>query len=143
MRLVIIVDNDKLREKADEVTPTAGDKRKSFVDSIINQSSKEGSQPKLQCLDSSILDCPKNNDATSTNSEVDERDIQSNELLKDKKEDHSLIKILPTKRKKWPQKKCVHCRNKYGVRKDTRYICTLCNIALCKEPCFADYHYNK
>ena len=77
------------------------------------------------------------------NSEVDECDIQSNELLKDKKEDHSLIKIPPTKRKKYAQKVCVHCRYKYGVWNDTRYICTLCDIALCKEPCFAEYHCNK
>ena len=139
-----IADGEELAEKVDEATHAAGVKRKfpaSFVDSIINQSSKEWSQPKLQRLDSSLMDCPENNDA-STSSDVDESDIQPNELLKDKKEDHSLIKIPPTKRKKWPQKACVHCRQKYGIRNDTRYICTLCDIALCKEPCFAVYHYN-
>ena len=141
MRLVIIVDNDKLWEKADEVTPTAGDKRKSFVDSIINQSSKEWAQPKLQRLDSSLMDFPQINDS-STSSDVDESDIQPNELLKDKKKDHSLIKIPPTKGKKYAQRACVHCRQKYGIRNDTRYICTLCDVALCKEPCFAVYHYN-
>ena len=55
---------------------------------------------------------------------------------------HSLSKITPTGKKKWPQKPCVLCR-KYGVRNDTRYICNLCNIALCKEPCFSEYHCNK
>ena len=64
-------------------------------------------------------------------------------LTKKKKWLYSLSKIVPTEKKKWPQKPCVLCRKKYGVRKDTRYICNLCNTALCKEPCFSEYHCNK
>ena len=65
------------------------------------------------------------------------------ELIKERKKHCSLTKIQPKKRKRYSQKICVHCRQNHGVRKDTRYICTLCDVALCKEPCFAEYHYNK
>ena len=147
------VNDDKLNDdsgvdnKASQKTEpdVAGIKRKfppSFVNSIINKNIGDDSQPKLQRLDSSFMDCSENNDA-STNSDVDECDTQPSEQVQDKKEDHSLIKIPPTKRKKYAQKVCVHCRHKYSVRNDTRYICTLCDIALCKEPCFAEYHCNK
>ena len=69
-------------------------------------------------------------------------DLYQNERLQKMKSDHTLSQIPPTERKKWPQKECVCCR-KYGVRRDTRYICSLCNAALCKEPCFSDYHCSK
>ena len=140
-----IVDDEELSEKLHDVTPAAGVKRKlpaSFVDSIINKSSEEWSQPKIKRWDTSFLESRDKDDA-STSSNFDERDIQPSELLNDKKEDHSLIKIPPTKRRKYSQKACVHCRQKYGIRNDTRYICTLCNVALCQEPCFSDYHCNK
>ena len=52
---------------------------------------------------------------------------------------HLLTRITPTAKKKWPQKPCVYGR-KYGTRRDTRYICSSCNIALCKRPCFSEYH---
>ena len=52
---------------------------------------------------------------------------------------HLPSQIPPTEKKKWPQKPCVYCR-KYGTRHDTRYICSSCNIALCKSPCFSEYH---
>ena len=69
-------------------------------------------------------------------------DLYQNERLQNMKSDHILSQIPPTERKKWPQKECVCCR-KYGVRRDTRYICSLCNAALCKEPCFSEYHCSK
>ena len=142
------VSNDKegiVDDDVNKVTPASGVKRQfpaSFVDSIINEGSDEWTQPKIRCWDTSFLES-REKDNSSTSSNVDECDIQSNELLKDKKEDHSLIKIPPTKRKKYSQKACVHCRVKYGIRNDTRYICTICNVALCQEPCFSDYHCNK
>ena len=46
-----IVDDEELSEKVDDVTPAAGVKRKfpaSFVDSIINKNTDNGSQTKLQ-----------------------------------------------------------------------------------------------
>ena len=52
---------------------------------------------------------------------------------------HLLSQIPPTEKKKWPQKPCILCR-RYGVRHDTRYYCKDCNAALCKEPCFREYH---
>ena len=52
---------------------------------------------------------------------------------------HLLSQIPPTEKKKWPQKPCIICR-RHGVRHDTRYYCKFCNAALCKEPCFREYH---
>ena len=52
---------------------------------------------------------------------------------------HMISQIPPTEKKKWPQKPCTICR-RYGVRHDTRYYCKFCNAALCKEPCFREYH---
>ncbi len=59
---------------------------------------------------------------------------------KDERTKHELIQIPPTEKKKWPQKSCVYCRRK-KVRRDTRYICSSCNAALCKD-CFSNYHAN-
>ena len=97
----------------------------SFIDSIINGTTEEPSmapQAKIMCLDTSLPESHKNNDSMNSN--------------------HTLSKIPPTERKKWPQKACVLCR-KYGFRNDTRYICIICNAALCKEACFSQYHCNK
>lgn len=138
------LNGQEVKEKSDEETLISGVKRKfpaSFVDSIINQTFKEGSQPKLPYLDSSIAACHDKNGA-STSSDVNNFGTQRNELLENKKEDHFLIKIPPTKHKKYSQKACVHCRQKNGVRNDTRYICKQCDVALCKEPCFAVHHCN-
>ena len=49
-----------------------------------------------------------------------------------------LSQIPPTEKKKWPQKSCVNCR-KHGTRRDTRYICSSCNVPLCKTPCFLEH----
>ena len=134
-----------LKRKFDEEGQEAGVKHKyppSLVDFIINKNTEDSSTPsKLQCFDSSMSNCHDENN-TSTKSTVDEFDTHLNSLLNDKK-DHSLIKIPPTKKKRYPQKICVNCRKNFGVRNDTRYICTLCDVALCKQPCFAEYHCNK
>ena len=93
-----------------------------IIDHIINGSSKTSSiatSPKVVCFDTSI---------PSQGSE-------------EKNFEHTLSKIPATDRKKWSQKRCVLCR-KYGVRKDTRYICVPCNVPLCKEPCFSVHHSN-
>lgn len=71
------------------------------------------------------------------------QDVKTMNYLKPEEETyserHSLSQIPPTEKKKWPQKPCVTCR-RYGVRHDTRYYCKCCNVALCKEPCFQEYH---
>ena len=137
---------NELDEKENEGKEESGIKRKfptSYVDSIINKSSGDELHQKINSWNTSFLESHDKDDA-STTSNVNECDIQPSELLKkDKKEDHSLIKIPPTKRRKYSQRACAHCRQKYGIRNDTRYICTLCNVALCQEPCFSDYHCNK
>ena len=126
------VDDEELSVKDDDVTPTTAVKRKyppSVIDFLINNNTVETSIPvptKLHCLDSSI----------SSSHDNDDFDTHQNKLLNEKK-DHALIKIPPTKRKRYPQKICVHCRRNLGVRNDTRYICTSCDVALCKQPCFS------
>ena len=140
-----IQNDEESKEKSDEEKEASGVKRKyspSVIDFLINNNTKDSSTPpKLQCLDSSMSYCHDEND-TSTKSDVDDFDTHLNTLLNEKK-DHSLIKIPPTKKKRYPQRICIHCRRNLGVRNDTRYICTLCEVALCKQPCFAEYHCNK
>ena len=114
----------------DKDTNVVGMKRKfppSFVDSIINQSSKSQIAPheKILRLDTSTLNCQ-----------------ESNKQLKDMNSEHAVSKIPTTERKNWPQKPCVYCW-KNGIRNDTRYICLPCKAALCKEPCFSEYHCTK
>ena len=140
-----IQNDEESNEKSDEETEASGVKRKyspSVIDFLINNNTKDSSTPpKLQCLDSSMSYCHDEND-TSTKSDVDDFDTHLNTLLNEKK-NHSLIKIPPTKKKRYPQRICIHCRRNLGVRNDTRYICTLCEVALCKQPCFAEYHCNR
>ena len=54
---------------------------------------------------------------------------------------HRLLPIPSTLKKKWPQKPCIICR-KDGQRRrrDTRYYCHACNVALCKKICSETYH---
>ena len=56
---------------------------------------------------------------------------------------HIPTPILPTRKKKYPQRRCVVCR-KNGAPHDTRYCCKACFElpALCKTPCFRIYHCN-
>ena len=135
---------DESVPNVDEEANKAGAKRNhfptSFIDLIINGTTEESSmapQPKIRCLDTSIPEYRENNDASGR---VEPK--SSVKRMQDINSDHTLSKIPPTERKKWPQKACVHCR-KHGFRNDTRYICIICNAALCKEPCFSDYHCNK
>ena len=59
----------------------------------------------------------------------------------DAENDHVISSILPTGKKKYPQRRCVYCRD-YSTPRDTRYYCKACvnKPALCKTPCFAKYH---
>ena len=136
----IIVDDKELKDKSDEVTQAAGVKCKyspSFIDFLINNNIDDSVIPtptKQQCFDSSMSDTHEKND-DSIKSGIDNFDTQLSK--------HSIIKIPATKRKRYPQKSCVYCRQNHGVRNDTRYICTFCDVALCKKPCFAEYHFIK
>ena len=139
----MLVDGD-LKEKSDEKTQAAGRKRNYspyVIDFLINNNTDDlaiSASAKQQSLNSSMPDCGEENEDLMK-SDIDDSDTQLSKLLREKK-DHSLVKIPPTKRKKYPQKICVHCRKQYGVRNDTRHICTVCDVALCKEPCFVEYH---
>ena len=148
---VSIEDDEDSSEKVDEVTPTADLKRKyppSIVDFLINNNTDDSTIPvptKLQCLDSSASDCQENYVPSIAEPQpyLSNHDSRNEERLSKKSTtNHQVSLIRPTERKKWPQKKCVYCRRNYGLRNDTRYICMQCNVALCKEPCFADYHYH-
>ena len=139
--------NEDLNEKVDDLTQTAGFKRKyppSIVDFLINNNPDDTSIPtKLQRLESSIPDWEENSVSSLTESQpsITNHDSRNNnERMSEKSLNHHLSLITPTEGKRWPQKKCVYCRRKYGIRNDTRYFCMECKLALCKEPCFSDYH---
>ena len=126
-----------LKRKFDEEGQEAGVKHKyppSLVDFIINKPTK------LQRFDSSMSDLQENDIHSITNS--NDPDSHKDERFSEQSTNHQLTLIRPTEGKKWPQKKCVYCRRKYGLRNDTKFICMQCNVALCKEPCFADFHYH-
>lgn len=114
--------------------------RTSFIDSIINMPTEEytmAPQTKIICFGASISKSDEENDASGRF-----KPESSLKRTQNMNSDHTFSKIPPTERKKWPQKPCVQCQ-KSGFRHDTRYICTVCNAALCKEPCFSQYHCNK
>ena len=73
------------------------------------------------------------NDTSMKRLNLNDNNINDNDV------DHSLTQIPRTGRKKYPTKRCVVCR-KYGARRDTRYCCKACKVALCKSPCFKEYH---
>ena len=144
------VEDENLETKSDEKTYEAGFKRKyspTIVDLLVNNNTVP---TKLQCLDSvSVSDCQENYvpliaepQSYLTNHDHGNYPHGNDEGMREKSANHHLSLICSTEGKKWPQKKCVFCRRKYGLRKDTRYICVQCNVALCKS-CFSDYHCNK
>ena len=56
---------------------------------------------------------------------------------------HYIEFIPPTEKKKNPQRAChvcAHSTRKPKKRKDTRFMCSECNVSLCINPCFKDYH---
>lgn len=56
--------------------------------------------------------------------------------------EHRLVTI-PQKedgKKKYPQRSCRLCW-KVGKRRDTRFMCSACELPFCKSPCF-EIHYN-
>lgn len=56
--------------------------------------------------------------------------------------DHRLVTI-PQKedgKKKYPQRSCRLCW-KIGKRRDTRFMCSACELPFCKTPCF-EIHFN-
>ena len=118
-------DDESINQSADEVPDGKRKFPQCVIDSIVNGESQMPPQAKIRCLDDSIEECREHN-----------------KQLKDMDSEHAVSKIPPTERKKWPQKPCVHCW-KSGGRNDTRYICLSCKAALCKEPCFSEYHCTK
>ena len=70
---------------------------------------------------------------------ISENDTNRLKSIKMNNGQHFPSQIPSTDKKKYPQKPCVTCR-RHGVRHDTRYYCKFCNVALCKDPCFREYH---
>ena len=68
-------------------------------------------------------------------------DTKNTEIKKIDTEHHTPSRILQKGKKKYPQRRCVVCREK-GAPRDTRYCCYACVEvpALCKTPCFKMYH---
>ena len=54
-------------------------------------------------------------------------------------EKHFITKLPATPHKRRAQRACVRC-TKIGRRRDTRYWCMQCGVALCLENCFQVYH---
>ena len=50
--------------------------------------------------------------------------------------------IPPTEKKENATRRCVVC-SKHDKRRETRYHCVKCNVALCSAPCFSNYHTQK
>lgn len=51
--------------------------------------------------------------------------------------------VPPTEKKTAPCRQCHVCKNtsrREQKRRETRYMCVDCGLALCAAPCFADYH---
>ena len=88
----------------------------SFITSIINDTNENSSiaPSKDACLNTSTPECLDDSMSVVEKATTDGKKM---------KYDHSISRIPGTEKKKWPQRKCVHCRQKYGVRNDTRYKC--------------------
>ena len=73
-------------------------------------------------------------DFNKNRKQIDDRECTDN---------HVPTIIFPTRKKKYPQRRCVICRENDAPR-DTRYCCKACFEvpALCKTPCFRIYHSN-
>ena len=54
-------------------------------------------------------------------------------------ERHFLRKVAPKNEKLKPQRRCVVC-SKHGRKKTTVYCCEECDVGLCLEECFEQYH---
>ena len=71
------------------------------------------------------------------------RPSAGDEPLKWLSERHFLTPVPPTLKKTNPTRHCHVCSNttqRERKRKESRYMCTKCNVALCVHPCFQEYH---
>ena len=57
-------------------------------------------------------------------------------------ERHFISNLPSTQNKARAQRKCVRC-TKLGIRRDTRFWCRECEVALCFHECFEVYHTKK
>ncbi|XP_055931575.1 piggyBac transposable element-derived protein 4-like isoform X2 [Argiope bruennichi] len=72
--------------------------------------------------------------------------VSSNRISKDHPlrlsggmKDHYPVAIPPSGRKKFPTRVCRVCKA-HSQRRETRYVCKLCNVALHAGECFTRYH---
>ena len=52
---------------------------------------------------------------------------------------HTLTQFPATPTRKYSQKRCRVCQKK-GMRRDTCMYCKECNVLLCANKCYSDYH---
>ena len=110
-------------------------KRKEALDLYIRSCQKSKSE---DCSNDNILEIDETGGS-------DKNDMKSQHLRKtycwnnSSVKHHIISQIPPTVKKKWPTKRCVICKN-YGICHESRYYCKRCNVALCKNPCFKEYH---
>ena len=136
----------------DELIPTISKpKRVDLLENFVSKSKRKDSDDNDVEIDE-INDSPRHWDNNGEEEKILSRNPQCYEINtsadnntptdnNNVRKNHVISRIPPTEKKKWPQKRCVICR-RHGVRLDTRYYCNVCNVALCKEPCFREYHCN-
>ena len=53
---------------------------------------------------------------------------------------HELDALPQTGKKQYPTRNCRVCKRRDGRRRETRYYCAKCNVALCVVGCFKIFH---
>ncbi len=128
--------DDSLQIKPSKKMKLSKESDQSFHSFQENRQTKKNNRDNSVKEFISMLDNIKNERSDGDEGKI----IKETNQDKDDRPIHRLIQIPPTNKKKWPQKPCVYCRRKQ-VRQDTRYKCSSCNTALCKD-CFSNYHAN-
>lgn len=72
-----------------------------------------------------------------TQNETDESSVLSDDPLRI--DHHFPDHVPPTAKKINATRKCKVCSLK-GLRRESRYYCAACNVALCVTPCFKKFH---
>ena len=100
------------------------------IDDSLNLSQNEDNE-----VESSDVRCTEG----GFSQDVNKNNLNSGEKTYSDDNRHLLSQIPPTDKKKYPQRRCPYSRMNSTPR-DTRYYCKFCNAALCKEPCFREFH---
>ena len=53
---------------------------------------------------------------------------------------HPIVRVPPTENKPRPSRPCFRCYANGRKRKESRFMCGVCGVTLCRRPCFVVYH---